>query len=262
MSGSAAFLEAVKARRSIYTIGSESTISDEKIEEIIATAVKHAPSSFNVQSSRVRPRAPPRVLCLAHFHIYMLTLTPDTQAVLLLGDEHKKLWEITLNVLKGIVPADQLPATEGKINGCFAAGHGTVLFFEDQEGVKALQAQYPTYQDRFPAWSEHASVRPSPLPLLPFSPLPHHITIPIASVGGSKADARAYRASCSTSCGRRSRRRASARRCSTTTRSSARRCSRRGTCPRRGSSSRSCRLASRPRPRARRRSSPSRASGS
>ncbi|KAL1940384.1 hypothetical protein VTO73DRAFT_8956 [Trametes versicolor] len=130
MSGSAAFLEAVKARRSIYTIGSESTISDEKIEEIIATAVKHAPSSFNVQSSR---------------------------AVLLLGDEHKKLWEITLNVLKGIVPADQLPATEGKINGCFAAGHGTVLFFEDQEGVKALQAQYPTYQDRFPAWSEHAS---------------------------------------------------------------------------------------------------------
>lgn len=55
MSGSAAFLEAVKARRSIYTIGSESTISDEKIEEIIATAVKHAPSSFNVQSSRVRP---------------------------------------------------------------------------------------------------------------------------------------------------------------------------------------------------------------
>lgn len=55
MSGSAAFFEAVKARRSIYTIGSESTIPDEKIEEIIATAVKHAPSSFNIQSSRVRP---------------------------------------------------------------------------------------------------------------------------------------------------------------------------------------------------------------
>ncbi|EIW54373.1 Nitroreductase [Trametes versicolor FP-101664 SS1] len=130
MSGSAAFFEAVKARRSIYTIGSESTIPDEKIEEIIATAVKHAPSSFNIQSSR---------------------------AVLLLGDEHKKLWEITLNVLKGIVPADQLPATEGKINGCFAAGHGTVLFFEDQDGVKDLQTRFPLYQDRFPTWSEHAS---------------------------------------------------------------------------------------------------------
>ncbi|OJT11795.1 hypothetical protein TRAPUB_11656 [Trametes pubescens] len=150
MSGSAAFFEAVKARRSIYTISSESTIPDSKIEEIIATAVKHAPSSFNIQTSRVRP------LSLAQ-SLLISALTRYVQAVLLLGDEHKKLWEITLNVLKGIVPADQFAATEGKVNGCFAAGHGTVLFFEDQEGVKSLQKQYPTYQDRFPAWSEHAS---------------------------------------------------------------------------------------------------------
>lgn len=54
MSGSAALFEAIKTRRSVYTITSESTIPDEKIEEIIATAVKHAPSSFNSQSSRVR----------------------------------------------------------------------------------------------------------------------------------------------------------------------------------------------------------------
>ncbi|KAI0761024.1 Nitroreductase [Trametes elegans] len=129
MSGSAAFLEAVKNRRSVYTITSESTIPDSKVEEIIATAVKHAPSSFNVQSSR---------------------------AVLLVGDEHKKLWEITLNVLKEIVPVDQLPVTEGKIKG-FASGHGTVLFFEDQTAVKDLQTKYPLYQDRFPTWSEHAN---------------------------------------------------------------------------------------------------------
>ncbi|KAI0764386.1 Nitroreductase [Trametes elegans] len=129
MSGSAAFFEAVKNRRSVYTITSESTIPDSKIEEIIATAVKHAPSSFNSQSSR---------------------------AVLLLGDEHKKLWEITLNVLREIVPAEQFPTTEAKING-FAAGHGTVLFFEDQSAVKDLQTKFPLYQDRFPTWSEHAS---------------------------------------------------------------------------------------------------------
>lgn len=54
MSGSAALFEAIKTRRSVYTITPESTIPDEKIEEIIATAVKHAPSSFNSQSSRVR----------------------------------------------------------------------------------------------------------------------------------------------------------------------------------------------------------------
>ncbi|KAH9856846.1 Nitroreductase [Lenzites betulinus] len=129
MSGSAAFLEAVKARRSVYTISSDSTIPDEKIEEIIATAVKHAPSSFNVQSSR---------------------------AVLLLGDEHKKLWDITIEVLKGLVPAEQFPTTEAKIKG-FAAGHGTVLFFEDQESIKDLATRIPLYQDRFPTWSEHAS---------------------------------------------------------------------------------------------------------
>ena len=54
MSGSAAFFEAVKVRRSNYAITAESTIPDQKIEEILATAVKHAPSSFNSQSGRVR----------------------------------------------------------------------------------------------------------------------------------------------------------------------------------------------------------------
>ena len=75
-----------------------------------------------------------------------------------LGAEHKKLWEITLNVLKGIVPAEQFAATEGRING-FANGHGTVLFFEDETVVTELQAKFPLYQDRFPQWSQHASVR-------------------------------------------------------------------------------------------------------
>ncbi|KAI1784973.1 Nitroreductase [Ganoderma leucocontextum] len=129
MSGSTAFFEAVKGRRTIYALSSETTIPDEKVQEIVTEAVKHAPSAFNSQSSR---------------------------AVLLLGDEHKKLWDITLNVLKGIVPADQFPATEGRIKG-FAAGHGTVLFFEDENAVKDLQAKFALYADRFPQWSQHAS---------------------------------------------------------------------------------------------------------
>ena len=93
------------------------------------------------------------------------------QAVLLLGDEHKKLWDITLNVLKGIVPEDQFPATEGRIKG-FAGGHGTVLFFEDENVVKDLQSKFALYADRFPQWSQHASVRlhPLPLPSFPSSP--------------------------------------------------------------------------------------------
>ena len=53
MSGSAAFFEFVRNRRTIYTLTPESTIPDEKVQEIITEAIKHAPSSFNSQSSRV-----------------------------------------------------------------------------------------------------------------------------------------------------------------------------------------------------------------
>ena len=174
MSSSATFFEAVKGRRTIYALSSETTIPDEKIQEIITEAVKHAPSSFNSQSSRVCPP------CLSSFaHSSPLGADPPSplgfhlQAVLLLGDEHKKLWDITLNVLKGIVPADQFPATEGRIKG-FAAGHGTVLFFEDENVVKDLQGKFALYADRFPQWSQHASVRPpSPSPsLIPAFPFP------------------------------------------------------------------------------------------
>ena len=47
-----AFFEAAKLRCSVYTLTNKSTISDERIKEIVESAVKHAPSSFNVQSAR------------------------------------------------------------------------------------------------------------------------------------------------------------------------------------------------------------------
>ncbi|NOU98196.1 nitroreductase [Paenibacillus sp. LMG 31456] len=123
------FLTLVKNRRSIYEISKESTISDEKIQEIISEAVKHTPSAFNSQSSRV---------------------------VLLLGDQHNKLWDITTEVLKGIVPADQFASTQQRMDG-FRNAYGTVMFFEDTAVVEGMQANFPTYQDRFPAWSQHTS---------------------------------------------------------------------------------------------------------
>ena len=54
------------------------------------------------------------------------------------------------------VPADQFEATEGRMNG-FAGGYGTVLFFEDQDVIKGLQAKLPTFADNFPKWSQHSS---------------------------------------------------------------------------------------------------------
>lgn len=124
------FKEAVKNRRSIYQITNISPISDTEIEEIVNFAVTHVPSSFNSQSTRV---------------------------VLLLGEQHKKLWEITKNILKEIVPPENFPATESKIDTSFAAGYGTILFFEDQETVENLQKSFPAYSDNFPKWSEQTS---------------------------------------------------------------------------------------------------------
>jgi Predicted oxidoreductase related to nitroreductase len=124
------FKEALQNRRTYYTISNKSLISDNEIEDIINFAVTHVPSSFNSQSTRI---------------------------VLLLGENHKKLWDITKDVLKKIVPANAFPATEGKINGAFAAGYGTVLYFEDQDVIKGLQEAFPLYAENFPIWSNQTS---------------------------------------------------------------------------------------------------------
>jgi len=124
------FKEAIKHRRSYYSINDKSPISDKEIEEILKSAVLNVPSAFNSQSTRV---------------------------VLLLGENHKKLWNITKQILKTMVPAENFPATESKIDSCFAAGHGTVLFYEDTEVVEGLQKSFAAYSENFPKWSQHTS---------------------------------------------------------------------------------------------------------
>ena len=100
MSPSTPFLETIAARRSIYALSKSSPIPDSKIQEIIKEAILHVPSSFNSQSTR---------------------------AILLVKEEHDKLWDIAKTVLKGIVPEDQWAGTEGRLNG-FQAAYGTVSF--------------------------------------------------------------------------------------------------------------------------------------
>jgi len=125
------FLNAVENRRSHYALSAEIPVSDEQIQEIIETAVKHAPSPFNSQSSRV---------------------------VLLKGDEHRELWKIVKDALREVVPAKNFDATEAKINS-FAAAYGSILYFEDQDTVKSLQESFPTYAQHFLLWSEqHAGI--------------------------------------------------------------------------------------------------------
>lgn len=105
------FLDSIKVRRSIYALDKNVSVEDSKIEEIIKDAVKYSPSSFNSQSSR---------------------------AVILLGENHDKLWNIVEDTLRAIVPAENFAATEEKV-GSFRAGYGTVLFFEDTAVIEGLQ---------------------------------------------------------------------------------------------------------------------------
>ncbi|MEK5520489.1 nitroreductase [Heyndrickxia sporothermodurans] len=119
------FYTAIENRRSIYGISSEAVVSNERIQEVINHAVKHTPSSFNSQTARV---------------------------VVLTGESHTKLWNITTETLRKIVPAENFGPTEDKMNA-FGSGYGTVLFFEDNSAIEGLQKQFPLYAENFPIWS-------------------------------------------------------------------------------------------------------------
>ena len=116
-------------RRTQYAIGKKLPISEAQVEALILEAVRQAPSSFNSQSSRV---------------------------VVLFGAQHEKLWNITREVLRPMVPADAFVKTDAKMDS-FAAGAGSVLFFEDEDVIKKLQADFALYADKFPMFSEHSS---------------------------------------------------------------------------------------------------------
>ncbi|MGE7767346.1 nitroreductase family protein [Peribacillus sp. NPDC096540] len=123
------FYTAIKERRSIYGINNEVKVSDEKIKEIVEFAVKHTPSAFNSQSSRL---------------------------VVLTGEAHNKLWDITTETLRKVVGGGDFTGTQQKMDS-FKSGYGTILFLEDESVVKSLQEQFATYADNFPIWSQHTS---------------------------------------------------------------------------------------------------------
>ncbi|KAG5459766.1 MAG: nitroreductase family protein [Olpidium bornovanus] len=113
------YLTAVKARRTFYNITKNCPIPSARVVEIVKEAVLHTPSSFNSQSGR---------------------------ALVLFGKEHDKLWDGVKVVLKPLTSEEKYPETVNKIDGSFKAGYGTVLFFEDQRPIQAMQQKFPAYQ--------------------------------------------------------------------------------------------------------------------
>jgi predicted oxidoreductase (fatty acid repression mutant protein) len=43
------------------------------------------------------------------------------------------------------------------VDGSFASGYGTVLFFIDKDVVDELAAKFPLYAEKFALWSQHSS---------------------------------------------------------------------------------------------------------
>lgn len=97
-------LKLTQERRTHYKLLGKSPISDNEIETLVQNATKYVPTAWNTQSSRV---------------------------VLLLNDEHKKVWDIALSVIEGLVKAGGVPKdmfenyTKPKLEG-FKAAYGTV----------------------------------------------------------------------------------------------------------------------------------------
>ena len=117
-------------RRSIYALSNQLPVSNDEIVNLVEHAVLHTPSAFNSQSTRI---------------------------VLLFGEDHKKLWDITEETLKVIVGDDEkFQGTKDKIAG-FRAGAGTVLFFEDKGVVRNMQEAASLYADKFPIWAHQTS---------------------------------------------------------------------------------------------------------
>lgn len=123
------FTTTLQNRRSIYDLGRNVTLSNEELTALIKEAIKESPTAFNAQSTR---------------------------AVILFGDAHEKLWEMTEEALHPLTPAEAFPNTQNKLAG-FKKGYGTVLFFKDTDIIKNLQEQFTLYADNFPDWSEQSN---------------------------------------------------------------------------------------------------------
>lgn len=123
------YIETIKKRRSQYSLGKDLPLPQAEVTAVIQEAIRQGPSAFNSQSSR---------------------------ALILFGAQSIKFWGLAKEALQKMLPADSFAQTSKKIDG-FAAGAGTVLFFEDQDVIKGLQEKFAAYADNFPIWSEHST---------------------------------------------------------------------------------------------------------
>ena len=124
------FLNLIEQRRTIYALAKNVKQTPEYLTDLIQRTIRESPSSFNSQSSR---------------------------AVILFNAEHEKFWNFVKKELQTYATDEVAAAkTEAKMDS-FAAGLGTILFFEDMSVVEDLQTRFALYAENFPIWAEHST---------------------------------------------------------------------------------------------------------
>lgn len=116
------YIEALAARRTQYVLNRELPVSEADVLDTITEAVRLTPDAFNMRSAR---------------------------AVIAVGEKQDELWNAVYDVFGGKVPKE-------KIDG-FRAAYGTVLYFIDENVVKTMQENVPSYAHNFPVWANQAN---------------------------------------------------------------------------------------------------------
>lgn len=124
------FLNLIEQRRTIYALAKNVEQTPEYLTDLIQRTIRESPSSFNSQSSR---------------------------AVILFNAEHEKFWNFVKQELQAYATDEAAAAKTAAKMDSFAAGLGTILFFEDMSVVKDLQTRFALYAENFPIWAEHST---------------------------------------------------------------------------------------------------------
>ncbi len=98
MANSTNFFDAIKDRHSVYSLSHSSPIPDSRIQQIVEDTLLNVPSAFNSQTTRL---------------------------VLVLKNEHKKLWQAVREIYRAALPADKFEHANQRFGG-FEAAYGTV----------------------------------------------------------------------------------------------------------------------------------------
>lgn len=116
------FISSLEKRRSYYNIDRNLPVAEDEVLTIIQKVTEATPDAFNMKSARV---------------------------VVVAGEKQDQLWDKIYDVFDGQVDRKKIDS--------FKNGYGTILYFIDEDVVKALQEQFALYAANFPIWSSQAN---------------------------------------------------------------------------------------------------------